>query len=1120
MKLYPPILEGTIPAFYFDNEIRYDEEANFDKPLMKRRITAIKVPYEMNRGVSNADFDQMELKIKMVQSTSNKWQTIRSYKVDKINKIAYFDISDLSVEITRFINIGQFYKIQMAYVSITPKEGNPNEPEKEVGYFSTVATVKYTARPRVTIANLNNSDVNSHLYSYVGLYNQSKKEYAIIEEYLDSPGVASIIETGEKSIQSIADGATSNNGSSSEEIQTFKMIRSAVNNNNSNSNNINENIDYEAQRESSIKGQNNLSISKFAATAWDSIQNILNNENITNATEVVGKIFNEIGNVAEQIGEFLGGAVNYIINSLTDENLSEKEKEEKETSAKNEIDNYKSYMSNYIGYSSLNIPFTPSYGGDSSEKVYSYKFDLYDRNSNLIESTGWQLHDSSTDLNIYESQDTCRFNRDLNRKEYSYIRYTVRTLNNLEVSSPKYRIIQQVIVGPVIEMEIKPTLDFENGRVKISLRGPADEYGLETITTGNYRIMRASEESNYLEWEQIADFSLYGQKPSKYLYYDYTVKQGVHYIYGIQQYNAHNISSDRIQTDKIYVDFEHAFLFDGERQLKIKYNPKVSSFKATKLESKLDTIGSKYPFILRNGNVDYKEFPISGLISYKMDEELCFIDKDFLKQEVGTTNLIGENIADERNFKLEVMKWLTDGNPKLFRSPSEGNYIIRLLNVSTTPTDSLNRMLHTFNGTAYEIAQCSFDNLVKYGLIKNSNQKTDQILWKSIELNKWGENHNTPISKTNLLDKDVKAIGIKFEGMTPGDRMYLNNGKEQYVRIQTADGEKKSGYVVTIGATGEYNIDIQNGEVFSEVLYLSAVDNPLVTDKRVHHQGTITYAYYGQPWNAFDNIKNIDMFYNPSEMFVGPYIKLDNPEIPCGLNIIDYIKDVRTSPQDIGYIRLTCKEVHTLYKKDGTSNYYSFLGDALKDDGSSISQRVDIEQDLDPWCVYKVLSTELRYAETEEKVLEYIDGYTKKVLDGYSSKVSINGDIVDLEETQEYFIDDLTEFGKEFIIGSGIICEIGYQQVTSTYAFEDELKSAAFEKVLETYNIRYNNIYNYDEDELENLSPLPEEQKYHINKNIAWQSDIEHNDSNETLLKNYEIYLKELEEKIREEMER
>jgi len=58
------------------------------------------------------------------------------------------------------------------------------------------------------------------------------------------------------------------------------------------------------------------------------------------------------------------------------------------------------------------------------------------------------------------------------------------------------------------------------------------------------------------------------------------------------------------------------FLFDGTRQLKIQYNPKVSSFKNDILESKIDTIGSKYPFFFRNGHVHYKEFPISGLISY------------------------------------------------------------------------------------------------------------------------------------------------------------------------------------------------------------------------------------------------------------------------------------------------------------------------------------------------------------------------------------------------------------------------------------------------------------------------------------------------------------------------
>ena len=54
---------------------------------------------------------------------------------------------------------------------------------------------------------------------------------------------------------------------------------------------------------------------------------------------------------------------------------------------------------------------------------------------------------------------------------------------------------------------------------------------------------------------------------------------------------------------------------DGKRQLKIKYNPKVASFKEVLLEQKINTIGSKYPFIFRNGNVGYKEFTISGLIS-------------------------------------------------------------------------------------------------------------------------------------------------------------------------------------------------------------------------------------------------------------------------------------------------------------------------------------------------------------------------------------------------------------------------------------------------------------------------------------------------------------------------
>jgi hypothetical protein len=42
------------------------------------------------------------------------------------------------------------------------------------------------------------------------------------------------------------------------------------------------------------------------------------------------------------------------------------------------------------------------------------------------------------------------------------------------------------------------------------------------------------------------------------------------------------------------------------------------------LESKLDTLGSKYPFFFRNGNAAYKEFPISALISMISDDNEFF----------------------------------------------------------------------------------------------------------------------------------------------------------------------------------------------------------------------------------------------------------------------------------------------------------------------------------------------------------------------------------------------------------------------------------------------------------------------------------------------------------------
>jgi hypothetical protein len=92
--------------------------------------------------------------------------------------------------------------------------------------------------------------------------------------------------------------------------------------------------------------------------------------------------------------------------------------------------------------------------------------------------------------------------------------------------------------------------------------------------------------------------------------------------------------------------------------LKIKFNPKVSSIKTVLQEAKLETIGSKYPFFFRNGYIEYKELPISGLITYFMDEKNTFSDNSKI---VKTTQLTDKNIYNERVFKLEVFDWLNNG---------------------------------------------------------------------------------------------------------------------------------------------------------------------------------------------------------------------------------------------------------------------------------------------------------------------------------------------------------------------------------------------------------------------------------------------------------------------------
>ena len=72
----------------------------------------------------------------------------------------------------------------------------------------------------------------------------------------------------------------------------------------------------------------------------------------------------------------------------------------------------------------------------------------------------------------------------------------------------------------------------------------------------------------------------------------------------------------------------------------------------------------------------------------------------------------------ERDFREKVVKFLQDGKPKLFKSPTQGNIIIKINDVSIAPNKTLSGIIASFSATAYEIAEATIDNYKKYNFIE------------------------------------------------------------------------------------------------------------------------------------------------------------------------------------------------------------------------------------------------------------------------------------------------------------------------------------------------------------------------------------------------------------------
>lgn len=454
---------------------------------------------------------------------------------------------------------------------------------------------------------------------------------------------------------------------------------------------------------------------------------------------------------------------------------------------------------------------------DELEKEYSYKFSIIDSSGKELYSTGELIHNVSNDEGGTESQDIWQFDADFAelQNEALYAVYEVKTMHGLIYQTTKQRVLSNYGCPPdenVAEnLKLSAIYNEEDGAVEIYANS-----GGHPIS-GFFILKRSKkdERGKFFIYEPIETFGCNNViLRNQFLCQDLTVESGQTYRYRIQQFNANGVYSTFLpiaNSVSITPYYEDMFLYDGERQLRIRFNPQVSSFKADILMTKTDTIGNRYPHIFRNGIVNYKEFPINGLISYQMDpnEKFCSkaelglltgkncrnqtIEEDFF-EPIKPGDQVAENIEAERRFKIKVLDFLNNGKNKLFRSPTEGNFLVQLMNTSLSPQQSLARMIHSFQSTAYEIGPATNLTTILRAQTEGYEESATR-LWFSTANEEAFKSYNINKNGQNVIGFGEQIYELLFQDYIPGTIFSLTVVQNGVAQIEN----------IIIGSTGAYH---------------------------------------------------------------------------------------------------------------------------------------------------------------------------------------------------------------------------------------------------------------------------------------------------------------------------
>ena len=369
---------------------------------------------------------------------------------------------------------------------------------------------------------------------------------------------------------------------------------------------------------------------------------------------------------------------------------------------------------------------------------------------------------------------------------------------------------------PLIEVDI----DNDEGYAKVHVLN-------DHTVFGTLYIKRSDNLSDYTKWEDVyvvkVGYAGQFEGAIDLTFTDRTIASLVWYCYSVQLELEGGTMTQVFRSDRFIADFYDLFLVRGDRQIAIRFNYNVTSLKPTVSRTKFDTLGGKYPKFAENAVLRYKQLSISGMISSEEDRNQQFLNKkEHFGDQYNSYTLYNEYYPNkhfsneeeedsierwkpipesydyfwEREFREELVAWLNDGYPKLYKDKTEGAMVVMLTDINLTPQASLSRRIWNFTATAYEVEDAtSLATLAEIGICdpyrdydetagqqggggsgggEGGGEAASSITEKVGQLYEWTPNTNNDVVSNKIMEDLKWHYGGYYEDIDPRDLTLRN----------------------------------------------------------------------------------------------------------------------------------------------------------------------------------------------------------------------------------------------------------------------------------------------------------------------------------------------------------